>query len=85
MYTLPAGTSNWVIPSIVEIFEGKGVNVGTRVKVGCTVGTGIVAVGVSVLITTTVDVSATTGVVALGPKLHAARRRERKKIIVFFI
>jgi hypothetical protein len=66
--------------------EGKGVSVGMSVKVGCTVGTGIVAVGVSVMITTVaVGASATTGVVALGPKLHAARRRVRKRMSNFFI
>ncbi len=69
---------------MLDALDGNGVSDGTGVKVGCTVGAAIVAVGVSNMVTA-VGVAAKVGGVALGGEPHAARTNERSKIMIFFI
>jgi hypothetical protein len=68
----------------VDIFDGKGVRVGTSVNVGCMVGTMMVAVGDSMM-AVEVAVSTNKTGVGVGFAPHAARRKERRRMIVFFM
>ena len=72
---------------MLETLVGNGVSVGMGVKVGCIVGAGFVAEGVSITITA-VAVSVRIGAeVSGGGAAHAARQREnvirsrRKRIV----